>query len=42
MNFLLYTLAIIGAGLVVSASMITLYYLIDLLITAYKERNDNK
>lgn len=42
MNFLLYTLAIIGAGLVVSASMITLYYLIDLLITAYKERNQNK
>lgn len=42
MNFLLYTLAIIGAGLVVSASMITLYYLIDLLITAYKERNENK
>ena len=42
MNFLLYTLAIIGAGLVVSASMITLYYLIDLLITAYKERNESK
>lgn len=42
MNFLLYTLAIIGAGLVVSTSMITLYYLIDLLITAYKERNENK
>lgn len=42
MNFLLYTLAIIGAGLVVSASMITFYYLIDLLITAYKERNENK
>lgn len=38
----MYTLAIIGAGLVVSASMITLYYLIDLLITVYKERNGNK
>ena len=38
----MYTLAIIGAGLVVSASMITLYYLIDLMITAYKERNENK
>lgn len=38
MNFLLYTLAIIGAGLVVSASMITIYFIIDQIIDIFKER----
>lgn len=40
MNFLLYTLAIIGAGLVVSASMITIYFIIDQIIDIFKERKE--
>ena len=34
----MYTLAIIGAGLVVSASMITIYFIIDQIIDIFKER----
>ena len=41
MNFLLYTLAIIGAGLVVSASMITIYFIIDQIIDIFKERKES-
>lgn len=40
MSFLIYVLAIIGAGLVVSASMITIYFLIERLVEAYKERKE--
>lgn len=40
MQFLFYVLAIIGAGLVVSASMITIYFLIEHLVEAYKERKE--
>lgn len=36
MTLLIYTLAIIGGGLVVSASMITIYYLIEKIIEAFK------
>ena len=37
MDFLLYTLAIIGGGLVVSASMITIYYLIEKIVETFKD-----
>lgn len=40
MDFLLYTLAIIGGGLVVSASMITIYYLIEKIIDVFKGRKE--
>lgn len=36
----MYTLAIIGAGLVVSASMITIYFIIDQIIDIFKERKE--
>lgn len=40
MDFLLYTLAIIGGGLVASASMITIYYLIEKIIDVFKGGNE--
>lgn len=40
MWFLIYTLAIIGGGLVVSASMITIYYLIEKIVETFKERKE--
>lgn len=40
MTLLLYTLAIIGGGLVVSISMITIYYLIEKIVEVFKERKE--
>lgn len=41
MSFLIYTLAIIGAGLVVSATLITIYCIIEKIVEAFKEREDS-